>query len=377
MNCKLKNKCGSCVYINDEYEYSLQKKLEFCKDLVSKSKLNLKVHSVIGQAHPYYYRNKVIIGFDLNGNPGFYEENSHRIIPYNGCLLHHPISDKIVLKITELVQKYHIPIYNEDKRTGVLRHVHIRNTSKTNEFMVTLVVNDFRFKASNQFVKELVENIKEIKTVLFNLNNRKTSVVLGDTFKTVYGKGYIVDKLCGLSFKISPQSFYQINHDQCETLYNLALSYVDFKKTDIVLDTYCGIGTIGMIVASKVEQVIGVELNKKACHDAINNAKMNRIDNIEFINADATELMKEAASVNQLVDIVIMDPPRSGSTKEFIQACAKMKPRGVVYISCDPTTQVRDLEMFSKLGYKGKEMIPVDMFPHTKAVESIVYLTKK
>ena len=209
-----------------------------------------------------------------------------------------------------------------------------------------------------------------------NINNRQTSIVLSKQEKILYGKGFIVDKLCGLTFKISAQSFYQINHEQCTYLYHQVLSLLDLHKNDVILDTYCGIGTIGMFLAQHVDTVIGVELNHEAYKDAINNAKMNKIHNIHFVHDDATHFMVELAKQKQKIDCVIMDPPRAGSTQAFIESIKVLQPRQVIYVSCDPSTQARDLKMFNKIGYKSRDVYPVDMFPHTNHIETVVLLSK-
>ena len=378
MKCKLYKQCGSCAYLDLDYKLQLEKKKNYVTDLFKKEKLNfVKVHDVLGAKDPFHYRNKIIIGFNQKGEPGLYEENSHRIIPYESCLLHDEISDQVIQELTRLFRKYRISIYHVDKRKGFLRHVLIRRGVVTNQTMVVLVATSLVFPGSKDFVRELVKAIPSIKTVVLNLNTRKTSIVLGNEEKVLYGKGFIEDTLCGLTFKISPKSFYQINHDQCEVLYNKALDLVKLTKKDVVIDTYCGIGTIGMVASEKVKQVLGVELNKDAIRDAKVNARMNRISNIDFVQADATKFMVELAKENVEMDVLIMDPPRSGTTKEFIQAVNKLKPKRIVYISCDPSTQVRDLVQFKKIGYNFNEVFPVDLFPYTKHVESIVFMSRK
>ncbi|MFQ9922430.1 MAG: 23S rRNA (uracil(1939)-C(5))-methyltransferase RlmD [Beduini sp.] len=378
MNCKIFKQCGSCDYLHLAYEEQLRKKREYCVQLVKKAKLSqVKVADTIGAQDPYHYRNKVIVGFNQRNEAGFYEENSHKIIPYTTCLLHDEESDAIIQKIASLLRKYKIQIYNEDRRKGFLRHVLIRRGIKTNQTMVVLVTTSSVFPGSKNFVKELTSQFKSIKTIVMNINTRKTSIVLGNDEKILFGKGYIEDELCGLKFKISPKSFYQINRDQCEVLYNKALSLLDLKGSETVIDTYCGIGTIGMVASKKAKQVIGVELNKDAVKDAIYNAKMNNIKNIRFINEDATAFMVELAKEKVEIDAVIMDPPRSGTTPAFINAVKALKPKQVVYISCDPSTQVRDLGLFKEAGYAFDTMIPVDMFPMTEHVETAVLLVKK
>ena len=377
MNCKIFKQCGSCDYLHLAYEEQLKKKREYCVQLVKKAKLSqVKVADTIGAKDPYHYRNKVIVGFNQRNEAGFYEENSHKIIPYITCLLHDEESDAIIQKIASLLRKYKIQIYNEDRRKGFLRHVLIRRGIKTNQTMVVLVTTSSVFPGSKNFVKELTSQFKSIKTIVMNINTRKTSIVLGNDEKVLFGKGYIEDELCGLKFKISPKSFYQINRDQCEVLYNKALSLLDLKGSETVIDTYCGIGTIGMVASKKAKQVIGVELNKDAVKDAIYNAKMNNIKNIRFINEDATAFMVALAKEKVAIDAVIMDPPRSGTTPDFINAVKALKPKQVVYISCDPSTQVRDLVLFKEAGYAFDTMIPVDMFPMTEHVECVVLMSK-
>lgn len=377
MNCRIFKQCGSCDYLHLAYEEQLKKKREYCVQLVKKAKLSqVKVADTIGAKDPYHYRNKVIVGFNQRNEAGFYEENSHKIIPYTTCLLHDEESDAIIQKIASLLRKYKIQIYNEDRRKGFLRHVLIRRGIQTNQTMVVLVTASSVFPGSKNFVKELTSQFKSIKTIVMNVNTRKTSIVLGNDEKVLFGKGYIEDELCGLKFKISPKSFYQINRNQCEVLYNKALSLLDLKGSETVIDTYCGIGTIGMVASKKAKQVIGVELNKDAVKDAIYNAKMNNIKNIRFINEDATAFMVELAKEKVEIDAVIMDPPRSGTTPAFINAVKALKPKHVVYISCDPSTQVRDLALFKEAGYAFDTMIPVDMFPMTEHVETVCLLSK-
>ena len=376
MKCEIFKQCGSCDYLYLEYERQLEKKKQFCIDLLKKQKLyHVKVADTVGAKEPVHYRNKVIVGFNAMGQPGFYEENSHRIIPYKSCLMHDEESDLIIQQIASMLKKYRIQVYNEDRGKGFLRHVYIRRAFATNQTLVVLVTTSSVFPGSKNFVKDLTSKFKSIQSVVLNVNTRKTSIVLGNEEKVLFGKGYIEDVLCGLKFKISPKSFYQINRTQTEVLYQKAIDLLDLKGHEVLIDTYCGIGTIGMVAASKVKQVIGVELNKDAIKDAIVNAKLNQIKNIQFVNDDATKFMVELAKEKVRIDAVIMDPPRSGTTPAFVDAIKILKPRQVVYISCDPTTQVRDIERFKKAGYQCKLMIPFDLFCMTKHVESIILMT--
>lgn len=373
MKCDIAKKCGSCQFINQGYVKSLEYKNEECKKIFKDLKVN--VHPVSGMEDPYHYRNKTIIAFDKTYNYGLYEENSHRIIPYKSCLIHDQETDAIISKIAVLFRKYRVSIYDSQRRRGEIRHILIRRAVKTNQTLVVIVSNEAIFKGSKNFCNQLVKAFPSIKSIVLNTNKRQTSIVLGEQEKVLFGKGFIVDELCGMTFKISPRSFYQINHDQCEALYSKALSLITVKDPKI-MDTYCGIGTIGLIASKNAKQVIGVELNKDAVKDAKLNKTFNKVENIKFIQGDATKFMVEAAKQKVDVDVIIMDPPRSGSTETFIKAAVSLKPQEIVYVSCDPHTQVRDLKLFRKLGYGFKDVYPYDMFPFTSHIESVVLLTR-
>lgn len=375
--CKHKKMCGGCQYMGTEYPKQLEIKKDYCIKLLEKASIKNKVVAPTnGVSNPYFYRNKIIVAFNNKYEYGLYEENSHKVIPYQRCLLHEEISDQIIHKIAMLFKKYRVSIYDEKRQRGLIRHVLIRRAVKTNQTMVVLVCNEEVFQGSKNFCNEIIKAFPTIKTVVLNVNKRKTSVVLGDKEKVLYGKGFIVDELCGINFKISAKSFYQINHDQCVEIYKKAIDLLELKGNEIVIDTYCGIGTIGMVASKKAKQVIGVELNKDAVFDAKNNAKMNNITNIQFYQEDATQFMQQMANKKQKVDVLIMDPPRAGSTKEFIDALKVLKPKKVVYISCDPSTQVRDLKYLHNIGYHFNTLYPYDMFPFTKHVETVCLLTK-
>ena len=374
MDCPIYKKCGSCQYIHIDYSKQLLEKREYCQKLFQSFQVN--VHPVNGMQHPYQYRNKVIVAFNAQYLYGMYEESSHNIVPMEQCLLHDEVTHQVLNQIQSLLKRYRVSIYDEKRNKGFLKYVLIRRAIVTNQTLVCLVTTEDNMKGSKNFCQELIKKCPTVQTVLMNINKRKTSVVLSSQEKVLYGKGFIVDKLCGLSFKISAQSFYQINHEQCTHLYNKVIELLNPKETDVVLDTYCGIGTIGLIVAKHVKQVIGVELNTQAYQDAILNAKMNKIQNIQFKNKDATEFMRDMASSNIHIDSVIMDPPRAGSTSDFINAIKILNPLNVVYVSCDPSTQARDLKDFERIGYKFEDIYLYDMFPQTEHVETVVLLSK-
>ena len=378
--CPYYEKCGSCHLLHVEYEEQLRMKKQMIEEMLKKEKMNgITVQDCVGMDNPYAYRNKIIISFGRRKKEmvaGFYGEYSHEIVPIKHCLLHEDKVNKLIEDLKSLVKKCKIEIYDEDSGYGFLRHMLIRRAQNTDETMLVLVGAEKIFKAKNNFVKELKKMHPEINTVVFNYNPRRTSVVLGNEEQVLYGKGYIEDELCGKRFKISSKSFYQINHEQCEKLYTKALSLFTLQERNSVIDAYCGVGTIGMIASDKFKHVMGVEINKDAVNDAIYNAKLNQISNVRFICADAGKFMVEASQRNQKVDALIMDPARDGSDENFLSSLVKLSPKQVVYISCNPQTQIRDLKYLRKYGYSTKEMFLFDLFPQTFHVESVVLLTK-
>ncbi len=280
----------------------------------------------------------------------------------------------IIKDIRKLAVDFKLQIYDERNKTGILRRVLVRVAVSTGEILVVLVNGGTFFPGKKNFIAKLTKMHPEITTVVININKRTDSMILGDKSETVYGKGFITDELCGLKFRISAQSFYQINHDQTERLYTQGMTFAALGPKDKVLDAYCGIGTIGMVAAKIAGEVVGVELNKAAVSDAITNKRANGMKNISFVNADATRYIEEAAAAGEKFDVVFLDPPRSGTTIEFIRAVSKLKAKRVVYISCSPDTLARDLRLFSKNGYKVRSAVPVDMFPWTDSTEAVAWL---
>ena len=270
--------------------------------------------------------------------------------------------------------------YNEDKGTGLLRHCLLRRGVMTGQVMVVLVTAQPVLPGAKNFVRALLDEAKKqgltITTIVQNVNPRKTSVVLGDAEKVLYGKGFILDTLCGKTYALSPRSFYQINHSQTEVLYGLAVDAAKLTGKEVVLDAYCGIGTIGLTASGKVKQVVGVEVNRDAVHDAIGNAKHNGVKNARFFAADATQWISEAAAAGERADVIFMDPPREGSTPQFIESVARMAPKRVVYVSCNPVTLARDLELLTRKGYQVESSTPVDLFPQTEHTEVVCSMVK-
>ena len=280
----------------------------------------------------------------------------------------------IIETVTKLIKSFKLWVYNEDTGRGMMRHILIRKGMSTKQIMVVLVTAVPEFPHKNNFVAKLRELHPEITTIVQNINDQDTTLVLGERNKPLYGPGFIEDVLCGLRFRISPNSFYQINSAQTQALYKKAIQAAALTGRETVIDAYCGIGTIGMTMAAKAGKVLGVELNKQAIKDAKANAKRNNISNIHFVAADATEYMLQMAEKGQRADVVVMDPPRSGSTEEFVKAVASISPDRVVYVSCNPETLGRDLEWFKKCGYKAQEAWPYDMFPFTEHVECVIMM---
>ena len=305
-----------------------------------------------------------------------YEEDSHRVVSASGCLLENRTADAIIEEIKRIAVKYRMKIYDEDTGYGFLRHVLVRTAVCKGKpsVMVVLVTGTVMFEGKNNFIKLLKAGFPEITTIVQNINDKQTSMVLGERNITLYGKGYVVDDSLGFEFRISPSAFFQINSAQTVKLYRLALEMASPGPGDTVLDAYCGTGTIGMFMSGSAGHVIGVELNKNAVKDAVDNARRNDIGNIEFVCADATKYM-QGLDGDTSIDILIMDPPRSGSTNEFISAAAQLKIPRIVYVSCEPETLARDLKAFVSKGYRIERIAPVDMFPQTAKCETCVLLS--
>lgn len=375
--CKAAKKCGGCQYQGIPYEKQLQDKQKAVRQLMQPF---CKTAGITGMKDPYHYRNKVHAVFARKKDgtiiSGVYEEGTHRVVPVETCQIEDEKADAIINDIRGLLKSFKIKIYNEDTGYGLLRHVLIRRGFSTGEIMVVLVLGSPVMPSKNNFVKALRKLHPEITTVVLNVNDKRTSMVLGERETTIYGKGYIEDVLCGLRFRISSKSFYQINPVQTEKLYGKAMELAGLSGTERVIDAYCGIGTIGMVAAKFAKEVIGVELNPDAVRDAVKNAKHNQMKNIRFYQEDAGRFMEKMAALGEKADVVFMDPPRSGSTEQFMKSVVALAPKKIVYISCDPQTQARDLKYLTRYGYKAMGAYPYDMFPFTKHAENIVLLTK-
>ncbi len=376
--CPVAAKCGGCQWIDKSYEEQLQAKSVRFRKLMEPY---CRPEAIIGMENPANYRNKVHAAFGEdrrhNAISGIYEERSHRIVPVDSCLIENQKADEIIVSVRGLLKSFKIRPYNEDTGFGLLRHVLIRVGHATGEIMVVLVLSSPIMPSKNHFVEALLKLHPEITTIVVNVNDRDTSMILGERQQVIYGKGYIEDRLCGMVFRISPKSFYQVNPVQTEKLYARAMEYAGLTGRETVLDAYCGTGTIGMIAAGSAARVLGVELNQDAIRDAVSNAKRNQIGNIRFYQNDAGRFLLEMAEAKASLDVLLMDPPRSGSSEEFLNAAVKIRPGRIVYISCNPETLVRDLKYLTKKGYEVGKCVAVDMFPFTDAVEAVCLLNNR
>ena len=377
-NCPLYKKCGGCQLQNLTYEQQLRYKQVKCIRLLGKF---CRVGEIIGMENPYHYRNKVQAAFALDRHSniisGVYQSSSHKIVPVTVCMTEDEKADEIIGTIRRLLKNFKLRPYNEDTGRGFLRHVLVKRGFKSGQIMVVLVTGTRDFPKKKDFVATLLKIHPEITTVVQNVNNQKTSMVLGNRSEVLFGDGYITEQLGDFSFRISPKAFYQINPIQTEVLYNTTLEFAGLTGKETVVDAYCGTGTIGIFASPKAKKVVGVELNPDAVKDARVNAKLNSAENTEFYNADAGEFLADAAASNEKYDVVIMDPPRSGSTVKFLKSVVKLAPKTVVYVSCNPETLARDLMFLVRNGYKVKKIQPVDMFPHTNHVETVCLLSHK
>lgn len=414
--CPVQKQCGACQLLSIPYTTQLERKQQAMIELFDTFANEKTIISpIVGMENPYYYRNKVtspyVPGKKLPGTTqthsknsskskqaakgkrpvsrreilcGMYAQGSHRVIKTDECLLENKVAKRAILTIKQLMQRYHMEPYNEDTGTGFVRHAVIRVGHSSKEVLVTLVTNEATFPGSRNFCRELVKRVPEITTIIQNINTRQTNVILGQEEKVLYGPGFILDELCGLSFRISSRSFYQVNSTQTEVLYRLAIQMAQLSGTETVLDAYCGTGTIGLVAAKGLPEipeahaarVIGVDNVSAAIKDARNNARHNGIENVEFVSADAGTFMKEYAHAGKSVDVLLMDPPRAGASEAFLEATCTLNPQRIVYISCNPKTQQRDVSHLTKRGYSLARMQPVDMFPHTEHTENICLLVR-
>ena len=381
-DCKTYKRCGGCSLRHIQYAETLNMKRNAVQSLVNKTlQTKIKVEETLGMENPYHYRNKAQypVGIDKEGKPviGVFANRTHEIIPIEKCLIQDEQTEEIAKYIVNYIAENHISIYNENTRKGLVRHIVTKIGKKTNEIMVVVVINGGEIPSEKEFVEALVGKFPKIKTIVKNINEKNTNVILGEKNVTMYGKGYIEDKLGELTFKISPLSFYQVNPIQAEKLYTIGVESANVTKEDTVFDLYCGIGTISLFMAKYAKKVYGIEIVKQAVEDAAQNAKMNGIENAEFIAGDVEEVLDDLINNKKIIpDIVMVDPPRRGLDKTSIQNILKIKPKKLVYISCNPATLVRDLKELEE-SYEINNIKPVDMFPFTSSVECVAVLELK
>ncbi len=382
VDCLTYKRCGGCNLRHIEYEETLKIKQDVVQNLVNKILKNkIKVQETVGMKNPFHYRNKAQypLGINNKGEPiiGVFANRTHEVIPIEKCLIQNPQSEQIAKYILKFIKENKISIYNENTRKGLFRHIVIKIGIRTGQIMCILVVNGENILKEEQLINELITKFPQIKTIVKNVNMKNTNVILGQRNINVYGNGYIEDILGKYTFKISPLSFYQVNPIQAEKLYNLGVEMAQISKDDTVFDLYCGIGTISLFMAKYAKKVYGIEIVKEAIDAAKENAKINNVDNTEFYAGDVEVVLDELINKNKVkADIVIFDPPRKGLDKKSINNILQIKPKKLVYISCNPATLIRDLKMFEEQ-YEIKTIIPVDMFPWTSHIECVSLLCLK
>ena len=375
--CSCFKRCGGCQ-LDKPYAEQIEWKQAKEDRMLSRF---CRPKQIIAMSDPYNYRNKVQTVYKVNGSKhivsGVYQSSKHSVVLTDDCFLEDIRAQQIIATLKDLMADFRILPYNEESGQGLLKHTLIRTSQTTGEVMLVLVTASPVFPAKKNFVHAITEKHPYITTIIQNINKGTTPLTLGDRDIIMYGKGYITDELCGCRFRVSPHSFYQVNPEQTEKLYAQAISCAALKKGDKVIDAYCGTGTIGLIAAKSGADVAGVELNAEAVKDAVSNAKLNKLDNIRFYNEDAGEFMTKLADAGESCDTVFLDPPRAGTTEEFVDSLGKLRPEKIVYVSCKIETLERDLKLLAKIGYKAQLIQPVDMFPHTTGIENVVLLKRK
>lgn len=379
VRCPKYDTCGGCQLMHLYYEDQLSLKKQQIIEQCQKYQLEATVLDPIGSNEPYNYRNKIQMTFREHKGKivaGLYEENTHKVVNIADCDIQDKVSNQIINTIKVLMKKHKIPAYDEDKRTGIIRHVLVKRSIQTKQVLVVIVTPSNIFPGRGNLVKDLMLAHPEITSIVHNINDRKTSIVLGEDSRIVTGKGYIEDILMGKKFLIGPKTFYQINAHQTEVLYGEVLKKLKPSKNDTILDAYAGIGTIGLMLSDYVKKVLSVEINKDSVKNAIKNAEINEVKNVEFVAMDAKDYILALVEQKAKLDAIIVDPPRSGLDLDFVKAIQIIKPKKVVYVSCDPETLVRDLKQLSRSYHIG-DIQPVDMFSQTFHIENVVLLTLK
>lgn len=380
--CSIYKRCGGCNLQHMSYEGQLKFKTQRVRDVVERvGKLNgVKIHDAIGMEFPYNYRNKVQLPVgDMDGDVsvGFYAPRSHDIINMDKCYIQSKHGDKVIKIIKKWMKDNRVLPYDERTHSGIIRHIMLREGFRTKEVMVVIVTNGTKLPNSKALVSELKENILNLKSVIQNVNTEKTNVILGSKSITLWGQDTISDYIGNFRFNISPLSFFQVNPLQTEVLYRKALEYADLTGNEIVFDAYCGTGTISLFLSEKAKMVFGIEIVPEAIENANENKKQNNVENVEFIVGKSEEEIPKLIASGVHPDVIMLDPPRKGCEESLLHAITKVNPKKIVYVSCDPATLARDLNILDGLGYTAREIQPVDMFPQTSHVESVVLITRK
>ena len=377
-NCPYAGECGGCAYTGCGYIEQALAKQKMIKDLLPSS---CEVKPIITCDKPFHYRNKVHSAYKRLKNGrivcGPYARGSHHIIGVKDCLLENETAGAIIRDCASIAGRLKVRIYSEASGQGELRKVLVKVAEATGEVMVVLVIGHKYFTRKSMFIKELLKAHPEITTILTSVHDGHNSMILGDTVRREYGPGYITDELLGKRFRISASSFYQVNRRQAELLYSTAIRMAELTPSDSVLDCYCGTGTISICMAPFAGHVTGIELNPDAVKDAVKNARTNKITNVEFVCEDATKYMEELTASGGKCDVVVLDPTRLGTTPGFINACSKLAPSRIIYVSCGPDTLARDIKLFAYAGYVAKSAEPCDMFPWAESCECVCVLEKK
>ena len=376
-DCAVSSKCGGCSFRDMTYDEELKFKKSRVEDAVKRiGHLDLPIDDVIGADKLDGYRNKAQYPVVINDGEltaGFYAYKSHRIIPCNSCRLQPPEFEKCIEAFAKWAEASGVTSYDEQSGKGLLRHIYLRKAVSSGELMACAVINGKTLPNEKMLIDEL-RAVEGVCSICKNVNTKNSNVILGDETQVIWGSETICDTLLGKKFEISPNSFYQVNHDQCEKLYAKAAEYAGLTGSETLVDLYCGAGTIGLTMADKAAKVIGIEIIPQAVRNAENNAKINDITNAEFICGDAEQGAAELEKRGITPDVVVLDPPRKGCSKELLCTVSRMSPKRIVYVSCDPATLARDLEILASLGYKAEIITPVDMFPRTPHVESVCKL---
>ena len=381
-DCNTYKRCGGCNLRHIKYEETLKMKQNAVQSLVNKTlNTKIKVKETIGMENPYFYRNKAQypLGLDKAGNPtiGIFANRTHEIIPIKKCYIQNEKSQKLAKFVFEFLVNNNISIYNEKTKKGLVRHIVTKVGIRTNQIMCVLVINGKSIPKEEKLVKDILNNFPEVKTIVKNINTKDTNVIMGNQNINLYGNGYIEDILGDFTFKISPLSFYQVNPIQAEKLYNIGVEAAKISKDDVVFDLYCGIGTISLFMSKFAKKVYGIEIVEEAVKDARENALKNNVTNAQFIAGDVEEILDDLVNVKKILpDIIMIDPPRRGLDSRSIDNILKVRPKKLVYISCNPATLVRDLARLEEV-YGVEEIECVDMFPFTNHVECVALLEIK